>query len=297
MSAKRLTERVKHQVADDIRSYTLAEITRDFQQLQAIGVHAHKTNPGVRTGNKTVDYFTFYERLHTVGKEGVSFFDFYRNRHEYAKRASVQRLRQLDAKNDAENWYEIFRLYFGSINIFRPLVAMEIYAKYKPTCVLDPTMGWGGRLIGACALNVPKYIGIELNEHLRAPYRDMKRFLSPLCDTQIELHFQNALRFNYQSVTYDMVLTSPPYYNLEIYNGVPTYTDEADWNERFYKPLFTAVYAGLKRGGHLCINVPDVIYHTVMVPLLGRATRRHMLRRSRTKSTAYEEYVFVWEKK
>ena len=136
-----LTESQKQKISDDIRSYSLEEITRDFENLQRVGTNAAKISPASRIGNKTVDYFTFVERLNTVGSEGISFFDFYANRRKYANRPSVQRLRQLDAKNDAENWYEIFRLYFGSINIFRPLVAMEIYARYKPTCVLDPTMG------------------------------------------------------------------------------------------------------------------------------------------------------------
>ena len=30
----------------------------------------------------------------------------------------------------------------------------------------DPCMGWGGRLVGACALDIPKYIGIDLNKSL-----------------------------------------------------------------------------------------------------------------------------------
>ena len=39
---------------------------------------------------------------------------------------------------------------------------MEIYHLFNPHTVLDPTMGWGGRLVGACVLDVPKYIGIDL---------------------------------------------------------------------------------------------------------------------------------------
>ena len=42
-------------------------------------------------------------------------------------------------------------------------MAMEIYTKYQPTTVLDFCAGWGGRLVGACALNIKEYIGIEMN--------------------------------------------------------------------------------------------------------------------------------------
>ena len=50
---------------------------------------------------------------------------------------------------------------------------MQIYNMYKPQSVLDFTMGWGGRLIGACAYNVPMYIGIDANKNLIEPYKKM----------------------------------------------------------------------------------------------------------------------------
>lgn len=292
-----LSEETKHRVANEIRSYTEEDIERDFANLRELAPRAQTVSASVRTGNKTVDYFTFFERLNTVGKEGISFFEFYADRRKYMNRPSVQRLRAMeDKKNDSENWYEIFRLYFGSINIFRPLTAMEFYARYKPRCVLDPTMGWGGRLIGACAMDVPKYIGIDLNKQLRQPYRLMTRFLQQHSSTDIELHFQNALTFDYRRITYDMVLTSPPYYNIEIYRGVKVYPDKDKWDEKFYRPLFAALFAGLQKRGHLCLNVPPELYERVLLPMFGRPTHRHPLRRARSRSAEYDEFIYVWQK-
>jgi DNA modification methylase len=79
-------------------------------------------------------------------------------------------------------------------------------------------MGWGGRLVGACIAGVPKYIGIDTNRNLEAPYKNMceqLKKLSPCTDAQ--LLFVDALTVDYSAFEYDMVFTSPPYYNKEIY--------------------------------------------------------------------------------
>jgi hypothetical protein len=68
---------------------------------------------------------------------------------------------------DLSVWVAIFNMYFGSVNIFRPLVSAKIYEIFKPTSILDFTMGWGGRMVGAMALNVKKYTGIDNNKNLQ----------------------------------------------------------------------------------------------------------------------------------
>ena len=114
-------------------------------------------------------------------------------------------------------WKNVFRLYFGSISIFKPIVAMYIYNKFNPKSILDMTMGWGGRLVGACALDIEKYTGIEINSNLYKPYKNMLKFLCGKTKTKVKLFFEDAVKFDYSKIDYDLVLTSPPYYNIEIY--------------------------------------------------------------------------------
>jgi hypothetical protein len=48
-----------------------------------------------------------------------------------------------------------------------------------------------------------------------------------------------------------MVLTSPPYYDIEVYRNADIaelYKTRSDWNDLFYRPLFSRTYAGLKGG-------------------------------------------------
>jgi len=209
--------------------------------------------------------------------------------------------------NEYNKWYHIFNLYQSSISIFKPVLAMEIYNKFKPHTILDPTMGWGGRLVGACALDVPKYIGIDLNKDLEKPYKEMSDKLKELgTKTEIQLMFKSALNVDYSKLKYDMVFTSPPYYNIELYKGTEKQSKE-EWDENFYKPLFEKTYKYLENGGHYILNVPSEVYERVCIPLLGKADILFPLKKIERGTSSskkgdkvninYKEYIYIWRKK
>ena len=262
--------------------------------------------PTSTKGNKFVDYFTFNERLETTGSKGISFWEFWENKSEYMKKNYIKNLLKYFKKRGdtiaVRNLYYIFKLYFGSVGIFKPVIAMSIYNRFKPTSILDFTMGWGGRLVGAAALDIPKYTGIDLNKNLEKPYREMEKTLKELgTSTDIKLIFQDALKVDYSKLDYDMVFTSPPYYNKEIYSGTDKMTEE-EWNENFYRPIFAKTWKYLKNGGHYILNVPIAVYDNVLVDLLGKAdiiipmnTKRAMS--EKLKQAEYKEYIYVWVKK
>jgi len=208
--------------------------------------------------------------------------------------------------NEYKKWYYIFNLYHGAISIFKPVLAMEIYHKFKPHTVLDMTMGWGGRLVGACALDVPEYIGIDMNKDLEEPYKQMITKLKELgTKTKIKLMFQNALNVDYSKLKYDMVFTSPPYYNIEIYKGTERMKKE-QWDNEFYKPLFEKTYKYLQRNGYYILNVPEEVYNRVCIPLLGKADIIFPLKKAERNSSIsktgnkneinYKEYIYIWKK-
>jgi len=204
--------------------------------------------------------------------------------------------------SEIRKWKYIFNLYFSSISIFRPVMSMEVYCKFVPKIgVLDPTMGWGGRLVGACALDLPKYIGIDSNTNLDMPYREMSAFLQKTTKTKIELFFQDALTVDYSKLDYDMVFTSPPYYNIEVYSGMKEKTKE-EWNTGFYKPLFERTWKSMRSPGYYCLNIPSEVYDSACVPILGKSWKKILLKkRGRTQKNeeegkGYEEYIYVWKK-
>ena len=295
----------KMEISRKIKNITETIAIQDFITLQQIGQNAASESPRSRKGNDVVDYFTFCKRLETKGKYNASFFDFLENIEEYKKKKFIKNMLQyyeeVKNKNKTKNEYivykEVYNICISAINIFRPLMAMELYAAYKPTiAVLDFCAGWGGRLVGACALNIKEYIGIEINKDLEESYSQLTSFLKDeerKVDTKIKMFFEDACKFDFSKIEYDMVLTSPPYYSLEKYPNNTIYKSKKEMNEQFYEPLIRNSYAHLKQGGHFCLNVNKEIYDDVCIGILGEASTIIPFKKSK-RQNEYSEYVYVW---
>lgn len=303
------TDVEKIAISKSIKMISLKDAIEDFNKLKTLGNNIVKNDCNIssrcRTGNNIVDYFTFTERLNTKGKYDINFFEFIANIDEFKKKKFIANMlkyyEDVKNKNKTKNNYivlkEVYNICISAINIFRPLVAMEIYTKYKPTCVLDFTCGWGGRLVGACALNIPNYIGIDINTNLINPYLEMKSFFNNISETNIDIFFENAVDFDYSTIKYDMVLTSPPYYFLEKYSNNKTYNNSKnEMKNNFYIPVISNTYKYLQSGGHYCLNINKEIYEDICVGLLGVATDIIPLKKSKRQNN-YEEYIYVWYKK
>jgi hypothetical protein len=289
----------KKAIAKKLKNISEAEAIKDFAHLKQIDLK--KVSNETRTGNKFVDYFTFPERLETISKKGMNYFDFLQDT-EYHKKPYIKRLIDYQKGDDKQvALYRVFKLHCGSIGLFKPLNAMEVYKRFKPRSVLDFCVGWGSELVGAAALDVPNFIGIDLNEDLKEPYTHMVHLLKQLnTKTKMKIMIKDALKVDYSKLDYDMVLTSPPYYNVELYNGTKFRTQE-EWEQEFYIPLFTKTYKHLKKGGHYALNVPAEIYESVCLNLFGKADIKMPLKkkaRPKNKLTkkGYNEYIYVWTK-
>ena len=298
----------KETISNSIKPISLKNATEDFNKLKLLSDNFVKDpfniSPRCRIGNNIVDFFTFTERLNTKGKYDVNFFEFISNIDEFKKKKFISNMlkyyEDVKNKNKTKNNYivlkEVYNICISAINIFRPLVAMEIYVKYKPNSVLDFTCGWGGRLVGACALNIPNYIGIDINTNLLNPYLKMKSFFNNISETNVDIFFENAVDFDYSKITYDMVLTSPPYYFLEKYSNNECYASKTEMKNKFYIPVFSNTYKYLKTGGHYCLNINKEIYEDICVDLLGVANDFIPLKKSKMQNN-YEEFIYVWYKK
>jgi 16S rRNA G966 N2-methylase RsmD len=255
-----------------------------------------------RIGNKFVDFFTFRQRLETIGIKGFSYYEFIKDTDYHNKKYIKNLLNYQKGEDIHVALYRIFKLHAGSIGLFKPLTSMEIYTRFGVNSVLDFSMGWGGRLVGACALNVPSYIGIDINKSLKEPYQRMVKTLKRLkTTTKIKLIFKDALLVDYSSLDYDCVFTSPPYYNLEIYEGTRARTDD-EWDTEFYIPIFKETYKYLKRNGYYILNISKKVYENVCLDLFGRANHKIPLKKkmhpkNRYTETDYTEFIYVWKKR
>lgn len=275
-----------------------------IKDLEKLFNRTSNITPNSRIGNSFIDFFMLKEKLETKCRKNISFFELWEKKDDIFKKKHIQNLKKyyedhLLYKSEESFFYMASRLYYGCINTFKSSIAIDIYRRFKPNSVLDMTMGWGGRLVGACALNVLAYTGIDLNVELKIPYEEMVDVLKDYTTTKITLLFEDALKVDYEKLDYDLVLTSPPYYNAEIYTGTERRSN-TEWNENFYKPLFMKTWNGLKDGGHYCLNVPIKVYETILIPLLGEADILIPLsllkRKIRGLTQSYKEYIYVWKK-
>lgn len=294
------TRKQKERLANQVYNLTEADVLADFTKLVEIGCKQHAALSTV--GNDVVNKYTAVERLNTAGYQNISFYDVWFNKNRLKREKYVKKLLEFYKKNrkgypDIKVMFRLSNLYFSSVSIFKPLIAMDVYCRFQPKCVLDFTMGWGGRLVGACALNVPKYIGIDSNSNLKTPYNKMCKFLNKHSTTDIELYFQDALAVDYSKFDYDLVLTSPPYYNIELYNGANNQKTKEEWDEQFYKPIFEKTYKHLSSGGHYCLNIPEEVFKTIAVKVLGKPRAKFPLPKAqRSAGEKYHEYIYVWDK-
>jgi 16S rRNA G966 N2-methylase RsmD len=281
----------------------MEQVEREMNELIKIGGDAHMESPRSRTGNNVVDYFTFQQRLETKGKYNVSFYEFIENLEEFKQKKFIQTMlsyySNVKNKNNTKNEYvvlkEVYNICISAINIIRPIVYMEIYTKYKPTAVLDFCAGWGGAAVACSALNIPHYIGIEINTSLCTPYKNLIDYLNTKSTSKIDMIFEDALTVDYSKLYYDMVFTSPPYYFIQKYENNIEYVNKREMNEHFYKPIFTKVYDGLQPGGHFIINVCNEVYQRVLIELFGNAHEMYPYKKSQ-RQNKYSEMVYAWRK-
>ena len=175
-------------------------------------------------------------------------------------------------------------LYFksGMANGFNPCIALgafKLLAKSNQIRILDPCMGWGDRLIAALVFGATEYVGFDTNPDLVAPHEQIvdKFSLVTVVDamyTPFELSpsdwYNPGGRFHEK---FDFVLTSPPFWTVEIYNGDQTstalYHSEHEWYVKFYNVLLDKSIKSLKPGAYLCLYISPQMYLHTKTFLLG----------------------------
>jgi hypothetical protein len=164
------------------------------------------------------------------------------------------------------------------VSNFRATAAWAVYERYCPehATVYDPSMGWGGRLLGAVGcLKVSKYVGCDPStktfEGLKQMEADLKRMM-PNRDLQVEMHMLGSEDFRPEPGSVDVAFTSPPYFGedgiIENYSDEPTqshvrFPDREAWMEGFIGRTIRNCYVALKRGGILALNVSDELAEAV----------------------------------
>eukprot|EP01129_Flabellula_baltica_P016820 TRINITY_DN9137_c0_g1_i1.p1 TRINITY_DN9137_c0_g1~~TRINITY_DN9137_c0_g1_i1.p1 ORF type:complete len:348 (+),score=16.10 TRINITY_DN9137_c0_g1_i1:175-1218(+) len=131
--------------------------------------------------------------------------------------------------------------------------------------VLDPCAGWGCRLISFISLGC-FYTGIDPNERLHPYYETIVKDFSV---KDINKYIRLCIGFEdfVSNIEYDMIFTSPPFFDLEVYNNDNTqcynkYRNKGligyrKWLEEWMFPILDKMVYYLKKNGLLCLNVSN----------------------------------------
>lgn len=167
----------------------------------------------------------------------------------------------------------------GMANGFNPCILITLIKHYGIKSVFDPCMGWGDRLISCYACGIDKYVGFDTNESLLECYENICNFLN----SYMNVNKNMKLAFHMEAVEksspdwfevggryyqqFDAVATSPPFYDIELYEGVDTstnlYNTKEIWYDKFYKELLLRCQKVVKPCGYIFLYIPsDMVQFT-----------------------------------
>lgn len=235
------------------RKITKAEAIKDYNNLKSLPemeVINHSS-----TGNKATDYFFQRERSKTKFKNKISHLKAWKTPKERKKIIEfAKKLRKTDNPKDGD-LRSAMQFKYGSINQFRPAVARFIYQQLRPKRVLDFSAGWGGRLLAAMSMDID-YVGIDSNKNLFKPYEKMINLFDS--NSHVKLIFQPSETVNFKELgMFDLIFTSPPYFDLEIYPNMIEYGSDENFLNQFFIPVIKKSFKQLKKGGFLVLNMPE----------------------------------------
>ena len=307
MKLKPVNKHLDSVTIEDIENHkaiSTRELQKDLENLRRFDATENKNN---FYGNPFLYHFQFKNLLNCRREKGKTIYDIWNDPEEQKKLIENTRKRNRGGRTAAGNVYECFRINLGSIVMFKSTTAKYLYRKYGASHVLDPTAGWGGRMLGAWALDID-YTGIDTNTELKPAYDGMIDFLdkeqafdSDLFETQaskLKMIYKSCLDVDFSEIPYDMVLTSPPYINLELYEHMePWQSDEAFYKD-FFLPLFEKCLKHIKIGGNVCFNISPKMYEDALKHGLPECDSEEDLLQQlgQQKGKKKQDKIYIWQK-
>ena len=278
-------------------SYTIQDIQNDFKKLNEFNANE---NTRKFCGNKILYKYQFHNLLKCKREEKKykTIEEIYESPDEIEKlwQETIKRNRRKNGRNSARDMYEVFRINRGAIVFFKSSTAKYIYKKYGATSILDPTAGWGGRMLGAASLGL-KYTGMDTNKNLKEGYDNMRKDLG-IKKKDCAMKWGSCFYWDFTKIDYDFVLTSPPYVNMELYEGMKPFESNELFYRQFLIPLMDKCFLHMKQGGHMCFNISPKMYKDLIKNGYRECDIKEDMRQQlgaayKTKS---QDYTYIWKK-
>lgn len=177
---------------------------------------------------------------------------------------------------------------------FSALVAKNIYFdffKRHPEIknnffILDPSMGFGGRLVGAMALGsnpgmqniMIHYYGTDVNTTISDRYAMLHSYWLENINPSLQFDLCTSIQpaedlleekvFSQKQGCFDIAMTSPPYFSTERYSDdlnqsykkFPYYDKgfHKSWKKGFLEKMLLSTHSLLRKGGEAWINIANI---------------------------------------
>jgi hypothetical protein len=274
---------------ENCKTISEQELNRDLNNIINFDASSNKMS---FAGNPFLYHFQFKNLLKCHRKDGKSIYDL--NEDEWKTLIQQTKKKNRGGKTAAANVYECFRINKGSVVMFKSTTAKYLYKKYNAKSVLDPTAGWGGRMLGAWSLGID-YTGIDTNIEMKSAYDNMINFL-PSNLSNLNMIWKSCLDVDFSNINYDFVLTSPPYINLEIYEHMEMWSSEEAFYKTFFIPLFEKCMKDINKDGYICFNVSPKMYNDALsfgLPVCDE--EEDLLQQLGQKKGKKQDKIYIWK--
>lgn len=220
--------------------------------------------------NKLSDVFTEPVRVKCKFKNNMSAFEFWNKNKLKIKNESKQTYGNQNIVSLQETIYKHIHL----CNNFKISVCLSILKFFNVKKWLDISAGWGDRLISAILYGVEKYYSTDPNLDLHPYYNKIINKLVGKNNSKFIINKEGFEMLTPAKEYYDLVFSSPPFFDIEIYSkskddSYINYNNEDDWINNFFIPSLIISSESLMFNGHLVLymggskKVMDVMHNTL----------------------------------
>lgn len=249
------------------------------------------------------DYFQESVRMDARRKDQVvSPNKFWQNNLDKIIEHAIIKYAEINAYTLRESLYELVY----ECTSFRPTIMVTFIKKFNAKCVLDFSAGWGDRLIGAMSQDVDYYFGCDPNTKLHQNYAKMIKMFGKNSE-QYNMCCESFETVELPDKPFDLVLTSPPYFNLENYCNEATQSiNNRSFNAWLHEFLFASLqksYNALIQNGYIVIIINDIGNFKIVDKMLAfmqtlNVTYKGVISYASLKGNYYAspQPIWIWQK-
>lgn len=155
---------------------------------------------------------------------------------------------------------------------FKASLVVSIIDIFNSKKMLDFSAGWGDRLIGAIASDI-SYTGIDPNINLKRGHDEIIKDFGNSNLHKVIYQPSQQVDFSLLDRDYDLIYTSPPFFDLESYSNdktqsMETYPIYEEWLVYFLFNTIKKVWSCLKESGYMILYIGDSKLNYIVEPMM-----------------------------